>query len=606
MTTALSSSDPTRLAGRGLSPGLYGNLWRFAAGSRIAFVGGVSLLVGSQLMRLSLPWFAGQAINVLQAGGDGLALRAGLWVCALLAACCGAWMLHGPGRVLERAVGVRVRRGVSEALFDRLAAAPLQWHDRHAASDLQQRMAQASGSLDDFAQNQYVIVQGLVTFVGTLTALVVFSPATGMLAVAAYAVLVVVGMRFDRSMTKLSRAQNDAERRYASGVLEFVGSIVTVTALRLQPSARRLLGARLDAVFVPLKRCIRLNEAKWCVVDIVTTALTWTIVALYVWRAHGTGATVLIGGVFMIHQYAEQAGSVVTSAAANLQNFARMRVNFASADPIWEAPTRPVVATTVDPDWQRLALHDVTYVHTPAESSLSSHGIREVALTLERGERIALVGPSGAGKSTLMRVMAGLYDATDGTLVVDGVRDADLRALASVTTFVPQDADVYDTTVLENVALDAAPSPEALSAALRISAFDEVIATLPNGLASSIGERGANLSGGQRQRLGLARGVLAAADSSLILLDEPTSALDPLIEAHVYRELKAGFPSACIVASVHRMSLLEHFDRVVLMQDGRVLDSGPVDAVSARQPLLRAMVAGQALEPSEMVEREAA
>jgi len=597
MTTSLPSTTGPRLP----RPGLYANLWRFAAGSRLALLGGFALLIGSQLTRLSLPWFAGQAINVLQTGGPDFARHAGLWVCALLAACAGAWTLHGPGRVLERAVGVRVRRGVSEALFDRLAGAPLQWHDRHAASDLQQRMAQASGSLDEFAQNQYVIVQGLVTFVGTLTALVIFSPATGVLAIAAYAVLVVVGTRFDRSMTKLSRAQNDAERRYASGVLEFVGSIVTVTALRLQPSARRLLGARLDAVFVPLKRSIRLNEAKWCVVDLVTTALTWTIVALYVWRAHDAGATVLIGGVFMIHQYAEQAGSVVTSAAANLQNFARMRVNFASADVIWCAPTRPADTTVLARDWQRIDLHDICYTHEAAtpDASTARRGIHHVALTLARGERIALVGPSGAGKSTLMRVLAGLYDATQGHVAVDGVGQPGVRPLASITTFVPQDADVYDTTVAENIALDGTPEPAALLAALRVSAFDEVLATLPAGLSSPIGERGANLSGGQRQRLALARGVLAAADSSLILLDEPTSALDALIEAHVYRELKAAFPAATLVASVHRMSLLEHFDRVVLMADGWIVDSGTVDELLARQPLLVAMMRGpsQAREP---------
>ena len=596
MTAAPLPTDPVRNAGHGL----YRNLWRFAAGSRLALLGGFSLLIASQLTRLSLPWFAGQAINVLQAGGPDYAMHAGLWVCALLAACAGAWAMHGPGRVLERAVGVRVRRGVSEALFDRLAAAPLRWHDAHAASDLQQRMGQASGALDDFAQNQYVIVQGLVTFVGTLTALVVFSPGTGVLAIGAYAVLVIVGTRFDRSMTKLSRAQNEAERRYASGLLEFVGSIVTVTALRLQPSARRLLGARLDAVFVPLRRSIRLNEAKWCVVDLVTTALTWSIVALYVWRAHGAGTTVLIGGVFMIHQYAEQAGSVVTSAAANLQNFARMRVGFASADPIWEAPVRPAATGTVDRDWQRIDLRGVDYVHGGG-SDATPRGIHQVALTLNRGERIALVGPSGAGKSTLMRVMAGLYEADRGHVAVDGTAYAGVGPLASITTFVPQEADVYGTTVLENIVLDGAPDPRALAAALRISAFDEVVATLPDGLASPVGERGSNLSGGQRQRLGLARGVLAASDSALILLDEPTSALDALIEAHVYRELKAGFPTACIVASVHRMSLLEHFDRVVLMQDGRVLDSGPVAEVRARQPLLHAMMRG-ALEP----ERETA
>ena len=571
--------------------GLYRNLWRFAAGARLALLSGAALLIGSQLLRLALPWFAGRAIDVLQVGGSTDVLRAGEWIAALLATVAVAWAMHGPGRVLERAVGVRVRRNVSEALFERLAKAPLRWHDRHPASDLQQRMAQASGALDDFAQNQYVVLQGVVTFVGTLAALVLFSPVIGFVAVGAHLVLVTIGTRFDRSMTRLAAAQNEAERRYASGVLEFVGNIVTVGALRLQPSLRRLLQGRLDAIFVPLRQTIRLNEWKWCAVDLMTATVTWGVVALFVWKAHGSGAGVMIGGVFMVYQYAEQAGTVVGSAAGHLQNFARFRVNVASADPIWQAPIRGDAVQRLDGDWSRIELHGVAYRHD-APTEAAAHGIGPLSLTLTRGERVALVGPSGAGKSTLMRVMAGLYDADQGHLTVDGITHLGVRPLSSISTFIPQDADVFETTVLRNIAMDGTADDEALAIALRTSAFDEVLPALPRGLDTPVAKRGANLSGGQRQRLCLARGVLAAADSSLILLDEPTSALDPLTEGQVHRGLDAAFPDATIVASVHRLSLLAHFDRLVLMQDGRVLDTGTVDELRARQPLFVAMTSG--------------
>lgn len=595
--------------------GLYRSLWEFSAGARTALLGGAAFLVASQLLRLSMPWLAGQAINALQVAGPQFVARAGGWVCALLAVCAVAWALHGPGRVLERAVGVHVRRRVSEALFDRLANAPLKWHDRHAASDLQQRMGQSSAALDQFAQNQYVVLQGVITLVGAMAALVAFSLGTGLLAIAAYALLVFVGLRFDRSMTRLARDENDAERRFSSGVLEFVGNIVTVTALRLQPAARRLLASRLEAVFVPLKRNIRLNEAKWCVVDLLTITLTWGIVAAYVWQTlgqtRGAGTTVLIGGVFMVYKYADQAGAVVSSAASHLQNFARFRVDFASADVLWEAPARPDPGPALCDDWKEIGIHQLEYRHdngahdaAPASQPVAGNGIRHVGLRLTRGERIALVGPSGAGKSTLMRVLAGLYEPSHGHLTVDGISHLGLKPLASVTTFIPQDSDVFEMTVAENLAMDASPNPDALRAALRASAFDDVVATLPAGLSTVIAERGANLSGGQRQRLCLARGLLAAADSSLILLDEPTSALDALTEARVYRELRAGFPTACVVASVHRMSLLEHFDRVVLMEDGRVLDTGTVDELRTRQPLFASMLLGRAPLPAE--DREAA
>jgi len=118
-----------------------------------------------------------------------------------------------------------------------------------------------------------------------------------------------------------------------------------------------------------------------------------------------------------------------------------------------------------------------------------------------------------------------------------------------------------------------------------------VLAATGSDLDTPISERGFNLSGGQRQRLCLARGVLAAQHSSLLLLDEPTSALDAATESRVLQRIASAFPQACIVASIHRLSLLDRFDTVVLMEAGRVLDAGPRDAVMARQPLLRRMVA---------------
>jgi ABC-type bacteriocin/lantibiotic exporter with double-glycine peptidase domain len=122
---------------------------------------------------------------------------------------------------------------------------------------------------------------------------------------------------------------------------------------------------------------------------------------------------------------------------------------------------------------------------------------------------------------------------------------------------------------------------------LRASAFDEVLAAMQGSLDTPLTERGFNLSGGQRQRLCLARGVLAAEGSSLLLLDEPTSALDAATEARVLERIGAAFPDACLIASIHRLSVLDHFDTVVLMEAGRIADAGPRAEVLQRQPQLR-------------------
>jgi len=584
---------------------LYRSIWRFAAGARATMLASTVLLAGSTAVKLSLPWMAAQAINSLQSGADGSVREAALWIVAILLVYVAAWLLHGPGRVLERNVGVRVRQGVSDALYAKLTRAPLAWHERQHSGEIQNRVAQASRGLYEFAQTQFIYLQSTVNFVGPVVALALLSTTTGWIALGGYVVVAAVILRFDRALIRLATRENQAERRYASGLLDFLGNISTVLSLRLQGSTRRLLGRRLESVFAPLQRSIVLNEMKWCAVDLLSAGLSWLLVAVYVWQARGRGDALLMGSVFMIYTYAQQAGGVIGSMAANFQGFARARTDYASADMIWGAPERPEGHAAVDRSWNRIDIVDLVYDHgapllpagaapTLAANDAPGGGLKGVSLSLQRGERVALVGPSGSGKSTLMRVLAGLYEPHQGHYAIDGVAHLGLRHLGSIGTLIPQEADVFEASVRENLTFGVAYDDAELRSAIHTSGFETVLDGMPLGLDTLISERGFNMSGGQRQRLCLARGLLAARASSLLLLDEPTSALDPVTEGNVHHRLDASFEDACIVASVHRMSLLEHFDRVVLMVDGRVVDSGTVPEVEQRQPIFREMVRSQA------------
>jgi len=310
--------------------------------------------------------------------------------------------------------------------------------------------------------------------------------------------------------------------------------------------------------------------------------------------------------VFMIYQYAQQAAGVVGSMAANFQSFARMHTDYTSAEPLWHAPTRvddPARERIhADAAWRSLRLDALNWHYrprgaaaasgTPAENADTTatvpSGLHDVMLTLRRGQRVALVGPSGGGKSTLLRVLAGLYAPSAGTLHVDDTT-APWHWLRNVATLIPQEIEVFEASVRENLSFGQPADDATIRAALHVSTFDEVLAATRGDLDTHLSERGFNLSGGQRQRLCLARGVLAARGSTLLLLDEPTSALDAQTERRVVERIGKAFPDACVMASIHRLSLLQHFDTVVYMEAGRVADAGPRDAVLARQPQLRAM-----------------
>ena len=252
---------------------LYRSIWRYAAGARATMLASTVLLAGSTAVKLALPWMAAQAINSLQGGGDGSVRSAAGWVVAILVVYIAAWLLHGPGRVLERNVGVRVRQGVSDALYAKLTRAPLAWHERQHSGEIQNRVNQASHGLYEFAQSQFIYLQSTVNFIGPVVALALLSTATGWIALGGYLVVGAVILRFDRALIKLATHENQAERRYAAGLLDFLGNISTVLSLRLQQSTRRLLRRRLQAVFAPLKRSIVLNEMKWCAVDLLSAGI---------------------------------------------------------------------------------------------------------------------------------------------------------------------------------------------------------------------------------------------------------------------------------------------------------------------------------------------
>lgn len=574
---------------------LYRAMWQHAAGARGKLAAALGLQGGSQVVKLALPFMAAQAINTIQSHGrEGLA-GAALWIAGALALHVLSWLLHGPARVLERTVALRVRQSVSDTLYTRLVGAPLPWHQQHHSGDLQHRVGQASRALSGFTQTQFIYMANVFQLVGPVLALWWVSKLTGVLALVGFALVAASVLRFDRVLMRLAGHEIDAERRYGARLLDFVGNISALASLRLQAATRTLLDRQLQQVFAPLGRSIVITEWKWCTVDLLGVGLAWGLVVAYALASLNTGAgaaaggTLLIGSLFMVYQYAQQAAGVLGSMAAHYQGLVRTQADFASAAPILAAP-RAEPAAPVRADWQRLQLHGLTYRPGRADDGTPRGGIEGVTLEIRRGERLALVGPSGSGKSTLLRVIAGLYPAQQGTLRVDG--EPGPAHAGAVATLVPQEAEIFEASLRENLDFGLPVAPADLQRALATSAFDEVLAGLPQGLDTPMVERGANLSGGQRQRLALARGLLAARHGSLLLLDEPTSALDPLIEEHVQGAIERAFAGQAIVASVHRLSLLPHFDRVAFMVGGRLVDVGTADELRARQPVFAAMCRG--------------
>lgn len=579
--------------------GLYFNMWRHAASARFRLGIAWLMLIGAALMELVSPWLGAQALNELQKNGTQALSTAAYYGVAILAAAAVAWSLHGPARVIERRTALVVRKNFIDALYAKLMRLPLAWHDHHHSGEVQQRISQASLALHSFTQSQFHYIKAIVHFVGAAVAILLFSLPLGLIALAGYSLVGLIMIRFDVVLMRLAKEENAAERRYQSKLLDFIGNISTVMSFRMQGSSRSVVGERLGKVFVPARKSITLVEIKWCIADLFSVALTWGLVAAAVWMSKRDG-TIMLGGIFLVHQYAQQARTVILALADKFQTVARARTDLASAEAIWLATDRPDAGPPIPKEWQRIEVSGLCYDYAAAAAELHADvvarfahagaGLKNVTITLERGDRIALVGPSGAGKSTLMRVLAGQYSAQRQRIEVDGQHYPATSHLGSIATTIPQEADVFEAPVRDNMSLSGEDSDVAISEAIRLSAFDAVMADLSLRLDTPLSERGCNLSGGQRQRLCLARGLLAAQGSSLVFLDEPTSALDPITEEAVFARITSALRGHCIVASVHRMNLLHHFNKVVLMANGQIRDIGTAEELLMRQPAFREML----------------
>ncbi len=570
---------------------LYATLWRHAEGRRRQVVLFVVLLVMAQMVRLTIPWFFGEAVNALQARGMGGITQARNDLLLMLAAVGVAWTMHGPARIVERFTALLVRERFADALHAKALALPVRWHEQHHSGETLHRMTRATSSLSSFAQSQFIYLQNTVSVVGPIAALFLVSWATGAAAMAGYAAIGYFVVRLDAVMVRLVREENRAERRYNSALVDCLGNIATVITLRLQEPMRRLLRSRLVEVFAPLRRNIVFNEVKWGGIDLLNGGMRTGLVALYAWLDWRQRGTISVGTAVMVHQYSQQVGNVVANMAMHWNDLVRQKTEVADVDPIFTSPARPLEVAAVPEAWREIRVEGVRFVHPRAGDGWPA--LDDVSLELRRGQRIALVGASGAGKSSLLRVLAGLVDAERVSITVDGRPHPHLKHLGAVSVLLPQDPAVFESSVRENVTMGLPYRQTEIERACELAGFTSVIAQLPQGWSTLISERGVNLSGGQKQRLALARALLAAKDVGLVLLDEPTSSVDASTEAEIYDRLTSAFAGACIVSSVHRLHLLARFDTVLLMEHGRILDSGTPDEVKQRRPELFAHSATQ-------------
>jgi ATP-binding cassette subfamily B protein len=564
------------------APGLLATLWQFRSyGTPHRRLLGTGLLcrVGELLADLAVPWPIAlvidgalrhgnlhgiQAWAIHGLGGAGVKLLAFSAV-AMLAFTLLSGVMDYLGDRLMNSAGERITASIRSDVFTHLLRLPMTFHDHRSVGELTSRMSSDTNRIEDSLVAIFsTLLPGVLTIGGLAAVITALDWRLGVIALSAAPLVFFSAKRYSRLTREAARARRAAEGQLAALTAETITGIRTVHAAGSRTVHEKEFAASNDTALTAGLRSVDLRAR-------FTPMLEGT-------SAFGTAGLLLVGGLGVLHAWWTPGVLIVTltyfgNMLSPLRSLSRLSLTLTVG-----AASAERVAEILDVPGPRQTAHQPSRIAPSVrlEGVWLDYGrgpvLRDLNLDVPAGTRLALSGPNGSGKSSVLALIAGLYPASKGRVLIgdSDVESLDENLLRREVSVVLQDTFLFSGSVFDNVLLGRPEAaPEDVTAACAAAGVLDFTRELPTGLDTQLGDRGVGLSGGQRQRVGIARALLR--NSPIVLLDEPTSGLDVHAERTLIDALNTLMTGRTVIMTTHRPALLDLADRTVLMDDGRLV-----------------------------------
>ncbi|MGR3794194.1 ABC transporter ATP-binding protein [Vannielia sp. SX4] len=542
--------------------------------------------VASGLLELAFPLAIAGFIDTLLPQGD--------WALTVLAA-CGLVAVYVINTVLMAIVtywghmlGINIETEMRARAFDRLTRLSWSWFDRAETGKLVARVTRDLEEIGEVAHHgPEDLFIAIMTFIGAFALMLWLHPQLALITLVIVPVMAWLLAHYGGRMTRAWQAIYARVGAFNVRLEESIGGIRVVQAFTNEPHERALFGednSRYRTTKLEAYRIMAGVTALHYMGLRVVQVVVMVVGAGYVFQGSlSTGSYVaflLLVGVFF--RPLEKIAAVLELYPRGIAGFRRYLELMNTAPEITDAEgAREAPALT-----GAISFDKVSFAYDGARGVL-----HDISLEIAPGEQVALVGHSGAGKTTLAALVPRFYEPSAGEIRIDGVpiREMTLASLRSQVGLVSQDVFLFGGTLRENIAYGALDADEAaIMAAVENAQLGGLVRELPDGLDTMVGERGVMLSGGQRQRVAIARVFLK--NPPILLLDEATSALDRGTEREVQAALTRLSEGRTTLTIAHRLNTIRHADRIIVLDQGRIVEMGTHDELVDRQAAYHALI----------------